>query len=216
MSFRPGTPSDPRERLSWARDAIDEFTGAAIAHGLHGTGEQERERDHGLRAFQEPRVIPAKLRRLVSEALVHLRTSLDYAVYELSALRAEERSASSSSWQKASQFPIVDTSESFQNVGRRLRCLSEADISVVESFQPYRGMEWLGRLRDLSNADKHRALVFALSTGGLIASPSRVHFAFPYIALEDGSSAVEALDEMYWGVATVVDALSPAPPPARG
>jgi hypothetical protein len=48
---------------------------------------------------------------------------------------------------------------------RHLRGLNQAHIDAIESFQPYRGVEWTKTLRDISNPDKHRKLTLLSSIG---------------------------------------------------
>jgi hypothetical protein len=62
--------------------------------------------------------------------------------------------------QDDTQFPIVDTKQSFESgKGRWLKGLNAAHVAAIERLQPYMGCQWTKALRDISNRDKHREFV---------------------------------------------------------
>jgi hypothetical protein len=103
----------------------------------------------------EPNIIqpPSVAAILLGEAVYNLRAALDYLVFEL--VLKDARSEKS-----GTQFPICDTKSGFDRVAPK--CLVGLNIphrAAIESLQPYSGCDWTGRLRDVSNPDKHRRLV---------------------------------------------------------
>jgi len=91
---------------------------------------------------------------LVGEVCYNLRVALDYLVFALARL-------DSGAEQKGTQFPIAHDAAEFKKQGRsRLKGLTPTHVKAIEALQPYNhGCEWIGRLRDWSNPDKHRTLV---------------------------------------------------------
>jgi hypothetical protein len=90
---------------------------------------------------------------LVGEIFYNLRSSLDYLIFELAQL-------DSGVVQDGTQFPIIDTKKGFQErVGRWLKGVNNGHIAAIEQLQPYNGCSWTKRLRECSNADKHRHFV---------------------------------------------------------
>jgi hypothetical protein len=95
---------------------------------------------------------------LVGEIFYNLRCSLDYLIFALAKL-------DSGVDQDGTQFPIVDTKTDFEGrAGRWLRGMNNSHIAAIERLQPYNGCNWTKRLRECSNADKHRHLVPAGGT----------------------------------------------------
>lgn len=93
---------------------------------------------------------PVKLSILVGETIQHLRTALDYLIYQLAILDSGEI-------KNGTQFPIEDSAAKFD--GRRrsyLRGVNDSHAEAVERLQPYNGVYWTQRLRTLSNPEKHR------------------------------------------------------------
>src|SRR5690349_913881 len=103
--------------------------------------------------------LPVTLPLAVSDAIHNMRAALDYIVFELA-------SHDSGQIQDGTQFLIEDVKSDPANPrrgfdGRKNRCLkglSSAHVDMVESLQPYKGVEWTKTLRDISNPDKHRML----------------------------------------------------------
>ena len=92
---------------------------------------------------------------LVGEIFYNLRCSLDYLIFELAKLDSGDE-------QDGTQFPIVDTKRNFEGgAGRWLKGVNEGHIAIIERLQPYNGCVWTRRLRECSNADKHRHLIQA-------------------------------------------------------
>ena len=90
---------------------------------------------------------------LVGEMIYNLRCALDYLVYELAKL-------DSGIEQNGTQFPIVDTKNDFEGraKGPWLRGINVTHIAAIERLQPYNGCNWMKRLQECSNPDKHRHL----------------------------------------------------------
>ena len=108
--------------------------------------------------FPEVEQPPPTLSVRVGELLYNLRAALDYVVFELARL-------DSGAVQDGTQFPIEDRQKVFY--GRRrstyLKGVSDEHVALIESYQPYKGCNWTGLLRSLSNPDKHRALHLLVS-----------------------------------------------------
>ena len=92
------------------------------------------------------------------ELVQNLRTALDYLVFLLCARDA-------GSEQEGTQFLIEDGKGSVAarwgfdfHAPRRLKGMKPKHVDMIENLQPYKGTYWTGRLRDLSNPDKHRHL----------------------------------------------------------
>lgn len=98
--------------------------------------------------------IPPTIPLLCGEVVQHLRSALDYLVYELALL-------DSGHVNERTQFPIEDDEKRFWKSRRDtfLAGLSDEHVAVIEKVQPYQDVTWTRTLRDLSNADKHRTLV---------------------------------------------------------
>lgn len=156
---------------------------------------------------------------VVGDVVHSLRSALDNLVYRVAWLDSGEP-------QERTQFPIADTPEEFAR--RRnawLRGVSDAHIAWLEEYQPYAGAGWAAMLRDLSNIDKHRAIVLAAYTGNARISvggteehvrelggvtrehdPGAVYFpAELAVVFEFGLPVVESLREIAGEVRAVVD-----------
>jgi hypothetical protein len=83
---------------------------------------------------------------------------LDHLVFELARKDAGIE-------QRGTQFPIMDAKNDFDGRGTRgwLKGINASHIAALERYQPYAGCNWTARLRDFTNADKHRHFVV---TGG--------------------------------------------------
>ena len=161
-----------------------------------------------------------RLGTLVGEISYNLRSALDYLVYALAELDSKAP-------QKGTQFPIMDAAKDFAGRGKAMLIgVNAVHIAAIERLQPYNGCHWSGRLRDLSNMDKHRHIV---PGGGLVQIT--VHsglekdlnrccgverktphpltgeevdvkvFVSGEIQFEDGSSVVDTIHEIESGVA---------------
>jgi hypothetical protein len=88
-------------------------------------------------------------RLLGSEIVNHLRTALDYVVYDLAWL-------DSGSPKEKTRFPIQTTEVGYGDVARKaMRGVSPEHRAVVRTYQPFEGCEWTETLARLSNSDKH-------------------------------------------------------------
>ena len=97
-------------------------------------------------------IVPWCIVLAVSDCIHSFRSALDYIIYELA-------KADSLKVQDGTQFLIEDTPEGFRKkVKRRLKGLTSLHVNAVESYQPYKGVNWTKTLRDISNPDKHREL----------------------------------------------------------
>lgn len=117
--------------------------------------------------------IPLQFGVLLGEICYNLRVALDYLVYELAILN-------SGNVVDQTQFPIEDTREGFlsQQKRGRLRGLSSTHVEAIEALQPYRGCDWTSVLRDLSNPDKHKRLLYHQGSYELkiYSEPDRLRF----------------------------------------
>jgi hypothetical protein len=91
---------------------------------------------------------------IFGEICYNLRTALDYLISHLAEL-------DSRSPQDGTQFPIEDTPNGFAYRIKRgwLKGVNTAHVTAIERLQPYNGCNWMARLRDCSNPDKHRKFV---------------------------------------------------------
>ncbi len=90
---------------------------------------------------------------LIGEIVHNLRAALDYLVYVIAASDA-------GATQKGTQFLIEDSPQGFTGRSPRLLVgVSEEHVAIIRQFQPFRGCEWSGILRDLDNASKHREVL---------------------------------------------------------
>jgi hypothetical protein len=121
-------------------------------------------KQHFVGGFPSP---PPLMSVVVGDVVNNLRSALEYLVYELVRL-------DSGSVQKWTKFPICDTKSEFDR--RRKTCLpgvGDAHADVIEALQPYRGVDWTARLRDISNQDKHQRLSVLTKDGGMVFATPR-------------------------------------------
>jgi hypothetical protein len=161
--------------------------------------------------------VPPRASILVGEVLYNLRSALDYLVYELARL-------DSGTIQEGTQFPIEDKATSFEQRcdesrkrGVYLRGLSEKHKAMIRDLQPCHGCDWTGKLRDLSNPDKHRELLVASVKTTLISDdllarareaggsleiygevPARILFS-------DGQPIIETIEQFIANVSATLD-----------
>jgi len=96
--------------------------------------------------------VPGIASVLTGELIYNLRAALDYLVFELA-----RRDAGTE--QDGTQFLIEDSPAGFARRSKTyLRGVSDPHRTAIEDFQPYKGVHWTRRLRELSNPDKHRKL----------------------------------------------------------
>lgn len=156
----------------------------------------------------------AEAAMLAGEILYHVRTGLDYLIYNLAWLDSGRP-------QKQTQFPIHDRKKEWPGAcGSRLRWVNDAHRRVIRSHQPFAGCAWTATLRTLSNDDKHNFVVQLFreyefrvqlsddtvtvdpddETRVLIAiDPPDVRFCAP-----DGSSLVPVLTEITRNAAVLI------------
>lgn len=92
----------------------------------------------------------AEMTLLASEAIHHLRSSLDYVAFQMVLSDA-------GSVESRTQFPIAKDPASFRkDVKSRLRGVHPERVALVEAVQPFNGPSWARDLNTLSNRDKHR------------------------------------------------------------
>jgi hypothetical protein len=102
--------------------------------------------------------VPDELSIAAGETIYNLRASLDYLVFALSWHDSGTRPVDKLA--QDLQFPIAGDSARFVKAAKhRLKGVSPGHVTLLESYQPYRGRPWMARLADLSNADKHRHML---------------------------------------------------------
>jgi hypothetical protein len=99
--------------------------------------------------------IPFHWSLLIGDAVHNLRCALDYVAYKLVALNNYETPV------RLTQFPIVDRPEDLAKATKTFTRLTPGQRACVEWHQPYSNPlnSPLATLRDVSNADKHRAVL---------------------------------------------------------
>jgi hypothetical protein len=153
---------------------------------------------------------------MVGETVYNLRAALDYLVYSLVHLGTARKP-------KDTQFPISRTQQQFRKaVARHLREVTGAHRAAIANRQSYNGGEWLTRLQELSNPDKHHRLVVvepelrgtragAIRSGsdGIRIDPTESHH-WRVIAFEaDRLSVVEVLDSLRANVTEAIGSFAP-------
>ena len=91
---------------------------------------------------------------LVAQIVEHLRTALDYMIFELSVLNEPNLN------ERVTQFVIADSKSEFDcQAKNRLRYLTDEQKNFVEQMQPYRGNGMLSLLGKMAGRGKHRRLL---------------------------------------------------------
>lgn len=166
---------------------------------------------------------------LIGEICYHLRTALEYLVFELAKFDF-------GSPQEFTQFPIVDSPDKFKGWKKQARCkgIKAGHIAAFERLQPYKGCDWSRALRDLSNKDKHREFPSLGGSGALkiweagtqpfsMRNPAvfrakhpvtghemYVHLRFEgQISFDDGTPVIETLQKIIAGVAQTIEEFKP-------
>lgn len=167
--------------------------------------------------------MPALISILVGEILYNLRSGLDYLVYELAYL-------DSGQIQEQTQFLIEDREAGWENKrGQKLKQISDSHVERIKDFQPFRGCDWTGTLRDLSNPDKHRTLTVISHRGSVVVSTNAtttnqtLRFAAHdtarpsnrsvTVVFDDGTSVRKILQELTESVPALLDVFKPDFPP---
>jgi hypothetical protein len=98
---------------------------------------------------------PQPIRGKVGEFAIGLRAALDFMTVMLARF-----DSGSNEFDHISQFPIDDFPDKFPGHRKSyLKGISDEHIAFFERYQPYKGCNWMKRLRDLSNTGKHIDLV---------------------------------------------------------
>jgi hypothetical protein len=109
--------------------------------------------------------IPDHWSLLAGEAIQNLRAALDHSVW-----RAWRDVKENTGNGDHTQFPICDSPGRFKSSARHLEGVPGPVRAAIERAQPYNGwpqepaLTMLSILRELSNADKHRALAVIATT----------------------------------------------------
>jgi hypothetical protein len=108
---------------------------------------------------------------LTSEVLHHLRSAVDYLVYNVAWADSGQR-------QEKTQFPVCGKKSIFDGKGvqNQMRGLTATHKSWIETVQPFHDVKWASELATLSNTDKHR---FALETAPSLRFRVDLHAASP-------------------------------------
>jgi len=207
---------DARQRVEWAQRSLEtlrELERAFSAAELSAAS---------VRIYPEPNVpfefgrpdnpIPPDIPRLSSETIGHLRSALDYLVYQLAWL-------DSGQVQEMTQFPVETKAETFWGRRRQtyLKGVSDEHVRVIAGMQPFSGCSWTKALQSLSNPDKHRRIVSAIHNTGIDAEMEAIAGHEPgqtnlkmkfnvviYIAFDDGSHVISVLDGLVREVGSVL------------
>lgn len=195
---------------------------------------------HSVHPSPDSEPLAPKANVIIGEAIQALRRCLDYLVYEIAFL-------DSGAPQNDTQFPCDRSPKTFWRRLKRdargardhtcyLVGMRKEHAAVIEEEQPYKGLDWLQRLMDLSNPDKHRHLTITRTEGearialGLDAPATTdpediangVSFDIPrddamymkflvtvHVTFDGKSDVVQTLNELKAEVAGVLDEFSP-------
>jgi hypothetical protein len=165
---------------------------------------------HSSNLFTVPNSrVPFLFQILTGQIVNGLRSALDYLIANLAEI-------DSGAAKRRTQFPVEHDGTGF--LGRKatfLKGLSSNHIAAIERLQPYNGCAWTRRMADLSNVDKHNALIptkmdFLCGAQldpikGTKAHPSRYKVRMHitptvYISVGKEFALVEALREIETGV----------------
>lgn len=155
--------------------------------------------------------VPLIISILVGEIVYHLRTALDYLIYELAQFDAKEVI-------KTTQFPMEEFEKGFE--GRRnsfLKGVSDEHVAAIKHLQPFEGCQWTRVLRELSNSDKHRHHTIVASPIMVSPAPGSTEAILAgqdvnvkgdvavSILFADGTPVVETLEQLHSEVTQVLD-----------
>jgi len=205
------------ERVNGARERLDELKPHVQAFRVEKRSSitYDRRPETIILNGQQKRVVigtastrifpaPLKLSRLIGEVIQHLRTALDYLVYELTRYDAK-------SIIEHTQFPVADCEKTFKQLLSRYRLkgnLSPEHIATIERLQPYKGCNWTKWLAEFSNPDKHKALTAVASPVTFSPSPGSTEAILAdkkmdmegditiRITFSDGTPVVEGLEQL--------------------
>lgn len=149
-----------KENLVSLREELNKFLNSYVRSMLGGWAAADR----FVLLVRHPseRILTGRQRVLTAQILEHLRTALDYMVFQLSVLNTPDLT------EHVPQFIIADDESQFHaQAKRRLRYLTDEQRSLVERLQPYHGNELLGLLATLTGQGKHRYLPLLLDSTSL-------------------------------------------------
>ena len=146
--------------ISLARE-MDEFLYRYVKGMVKGL---DRESGHFVLKLRHPKEsnVTGRPKVLVAQIVEHLRTALDYMIFELSVLNEPDLN------ERVPQFVIADSESEFDRQAKnRLRYLTDEQKSFVEQIQPYHGNGRLSLLGELAGRGKHRRLLSIRDNTGL-------------------------------------------------
>lgn len=99
-------------------------------------------------------IVTGRPKVLVAQIVEHLRTALDYMIFELSVLNEPNLN------ERVPQFVIADSESEFESRAKNwLRYLTDEQKSFVEQIQPYHENGMLSLLGKMAGRGKHRRLL---------------------------------------------------------
>lgn len=124
---------------------------------------------------------------LASEIVHHLRTALEYLVFNMVWADTGKRPTD---WVKA---PCHETEDGWRKSGqfKPLNQLTPANLSALRAVQPFTGTVWLAQLTGLSNPDKHHSPIYVVPG---------VQWAMPHEMVLDEWQEVEATPRLMVGL----------------
>lgn len=180
--------------------------------------------------------IPRRISILIGEAIQALRRSLDYLIYELAWLDSGQPQNGTQFPLDDSDLKFWRRLKRIKRgPAAYLLGVSGEHAAAIEPYQPYAGTHWTKLLQALSNPDKHRHLTITrtknsvtltaeaaknqarvrrLYNGFTVIMPygdnMQVKFGVTlYVALDDGTRVVDALQEIQYGVNYILLSFDP-------
>ena len=161
------------------RDFQGEWTGfAKRAYEIFSEEDGDR-RTFRVRIKEDP---PPYLSTIVGDAVVNLRTALDYLIYQL-------LDANSQPITRYHYFPIAENAEVFsKSYLRKIKGVGQTAEQLIASLKPYKGgNDLFFYLNELCRKDKHRLLVMlvinpsalALNLGDMVKNMPPIHGTRP-------------------------------------
>jgi hypothetical protein len=163
--------------------------------------------------------LPLIIAILIGETIYNLHAALDYLVYELAIL-------DSGNVQQGTYFPIESSPDGWDKHvvrGNFLSGVSDVHKAQIHALQPFNGVEWTARIRDISNPDKHRQLTVgwhgpgvrieanwstrSQTIGQTIDQSMDIQGSFTYVIhFDDRSTVIETLKLLQQQVSDVINA----------
>lgn len=158
----------------------------------------------------------------VSEIVQPLRTALNFLVTALAVLNSKPVDQNL-------QFPICERPDHFsRQIPSLLKGVKREHVTLIEGFQPYNGNDWIRKVREFTDADKHRDPIFMRSSGTtiyrvvshtfnrktpagtIVNDPVHVQYNLTLpIQFRDGAPVVETLQLLQLKVADVLNTFQP-------